>query len=224
VSGRGRAKSIAEKLADAWTFGKAPGHSTAGLLRDRATLGHPARTHFASSIPFSEVAMKRVLVPALLLLCTGLVRAAGAVPSQSAFENFKQMAGSWSGKSTRGWEESAVYRTIAGGSAVLELSHDAHPEQAMATVFYLDGDELWLQHFCMAKNAPRMKATRIEDGGKKVWFTFVDGVNLPDRAKGHMDSAYFEFRADRTVVTKWTWHQDGKEQWMEDIVLARTAP
>lgn len=166
--------------------------------------------------------MKQVLVLALLL-GTGLARAVDTETSRAAFENFKQMSGTWSGKSTRGWEESAEYRTIAGGFTVLELSHNAHPQQAMATVFYLDRDELWLQHYCMAKNAPRMKATRIEEGGKKVWFTFVDGVNLPDRAKGHMDSAYFEFRDDRTVVTKWTWYEAGKEQWMEDIVLARTA-
>lgn len=167
--------------------------------------------------------MKKLLI-LVLLLSTGLARAGEVASSQAAFENFKQMSGKWYGKSTRGWEESAEYRTIAGGSTVLELSHDAHPEQAMATVFYLDRDELWLQHYCMAKNAPRMKATRIEDGGKKVHFTFVDGVNIPERNKGHMDSAFFEFRPDGTVVTKWTWYQDGKEQWMEDIVLARTQP
>lgn len=165
--------------------------------------------------------MRKIVVLALML-ATSLARAADTEASRAAFENFKQMTGKWSGKSTRGWEETAEYRIIAGGSTVLELSHDAHP-QAMATLFYLDRDELWLQHYCMAKNAPRMKATRIEEGGKKVWFTFVDGVNLPDRSKGHMDSAYFEFRDDRTVVTKWTWYEDGKERWMEDIILARAA-
>ena len=165
--------------------------------------------------------MKAAFILALTL-SVGMVPADDGATGRAAFENLKRMAGSWSGQSTRGWTESADYRILAGGSTVLELSHDAHPEEAMATVFYLDGDELWLQHFCMAKNAPRMKATRIADGGRKVWFTFVDGVNIPDRSRGHMDSAYFEFRADRTVLTRWTWYQDAKEQWMEDIVLTRT--
>jgi hypothetical protein len=159
-----------------------------------------------------------------LILGAGIIPAADPASSRAAFANFKEMTGTWSGASTRGWAETAEYRTIAGGSTVLELSHDAHPQQEMATLFYLDRDELWLQHYCVAKNAPRMKATRIDAGGKKVWFTFVDGVNIPDRAQGHMDSAFFEFRADRTVLTKWTWYQDGKEQWMEDIVMTRTAP
>lgn len=162
--------------------------------------------------------------PFILALALGAVTvpAEEGVSGRVAFANFKQMAGSWSGHSTKGWTESAEYRVLAGGSTVLELSRDAHPDQAMATVFYLDDDELWLQHFCMAKNAPRMRATRIEAGGRKVWFTFVDGANIPDRDRGHMDSAYFEFRADRTVLTRWTWYQDAQERWMEDIVLTRT--
>lgn len=142
-------------------------------------------------------------------------------PSQAGFDRLKSMQGDWSAKSTQGWEQVAEFRTIAGGTTVLEVSKGAHPGQEMATAFYLDGGELWLQHYCVAKNAPRMKATRIDRSGKQIWFTFVDGANLADRNQGHMDSAYYEFRDDGSVITKWTWYEDGKEQWAEEIVMVR---
>jgi len=141
--------------------------------------------------------------------------------ARSAWARFKAAEGRWVGKSTKGWEETLQYRTIAGGSTVLETSFDAHPGEEMATAFYLDGDRLMLTHYCVAKNAPRLEATAFADGGRTVVFTFVDGANLPTRDKGHMDKAVFRFGADGRVVSQWTWYENGKEKWFEEIVQTR---
>lgn len=141
--------------------------------------------------------------------------------ARAAYARFQALGGEWRGKSTRGWEETTSFRTIAGGSAVVETSFDAHPNETMVTIFAMNGGALELVHYCVAKNAPRLRATRIEDAGRTVVFTFVDGGNLASRDQGHMDQAVFHFRDDGTVSSRWTWYEKGAERWLEEIEYAR---
>ena len=173
--------------------------------------------------------MHMPLIHGILALVLGGADAgapAGTVPataelSRAAFERLKGLEGDWEGRSTKGWEETLQYRTIAGGTTVLETSFDAHPNEAMATTFYLDGDRLMLTHYCMAKNAPRLQATAFADGGKTVVFTFVDGANIPTRDKGHMDKAVIRFEGPDRITSRWTWYENGTEKWFEEIVQTR---
>lgn len=152
-----------------------------------------------------------------------------AVPSvyadtahELAFAHLKALEGKWKGKSTKGWEETLTYRTIAGGSVVLSTSFDAHPNEAMATTFVLDRGTLMLTHYCMARNQPRLVATEVSEDGKRIVFTFRDGTGLRSRDQGHMDKAVFEFADANHFTSQWTWYQDGKERWMEKIACERT--
>jgi len=144
-----------------------------------------------------------------------------AASARTAFERFRALEGTWRGESTRGWSEEVSFRPIAGGSAVMETSFDAHPNETMVTMFFLDGESLDLIHYCVAKNQPHLKASAYEDGGKTVTFVFVDGGNLASRDKGHMDKAVFRFEDADHLTTRWTWYQDRTEKWMEDIRLTR---
>lgn len=146
----------------------------------------------------------------------------GAELANAAFERFKQLDGDWIGRSTKGWEEKISFKTIAKGSVVVENSFDAHPNETMMTMFYLDIDRLLLTHYCVARSQPRLEATTIEDGGRTITFTFLDATNLPSRDKGHMDKAVFRFIDEDHFTTQWTWYQEGKESWMEKIELERT--
>jgi hypothetical protein len=87
----------------------------------------------------------------------------------------------------------------------------------MVTMFHMDGDRLMLTHYCVAKNQPRMTARSISDDGNEITFEFLDGTNLPSRDKGHMDKAVYKFVGDGRFTTRWTWYQDGKESWMEEV-------
>jgi hypothetical protein len=142
-------------------------------------------------------------------------------PARAAYSRFQSLEGVWRGESTKGWTEDLSFRSIAGGSAVLETSFDAHPGETMVTLIHLNGESLDLTHYCVAKNQPHLRATSFEEGGRTVTFTFVDGGNLPSRDKGHMDTAVFRFEDADHVTTRWTWYQDGKESWMEEIRLVR---
>ena len=141
--------------------------------------------------------------------------------AKKGFERFKSLEGKWLGKSTKGWTEEVSYRTIAGGSVVVANSFDAHPNETMLTMYHLDGERLMLTHYCVAKNQPRLVATSISEDAKEMTFTFLDGTNLPSRDKGHMDKFVIKFVNENTITSQWTWYQNGKESWMEEIKLER---
>jgi hypothetical protein len=143
--------------------------------------------------------------------------------SQAAFEKLKSLAGDWEGKSTKGWTEKVTYAVISGGSVVMELSYGAHPEEWMATMFHLDGDNLMLTHYCVAKNQPRLKATKIADDLSTITFEFQDATNLKSRDQGHMDKLVLTMTDPNHFTAHWTWYQNGKEDWMEKIEHRRAA-
>lgn len=144
-----------------------------------------------------------------------------AAAAQQAFDRFRALEGTWRGQSTRGWNEDVSFKTIAAGSAVIETSFDAHPNETMVSLYRLDGDALDLTHYCVAKNQPHLRATAFEEDGRRIIFTFVDGGNLPSRNKGHMDKLVVRFEDSGHVTKRWTWYQDGRESWMEEIRLVR---
>ncbi|MEW6127966.1 MAG: hypothetical protein AB1757_13080 [Acidobacteriota bacterium] len=144
-----------------------------------------------------------------------------AESARAAFEKFTKLNGEWMGRSTKGWEEKVSFRAIAQGSVVVENSFDAHPNETMMTMFYLDQGRLMLTHYCVAKNQPRLVASSFDEDGKTISFTFLDATNLPSRDNGHMDKAVFKFIDENTITTQWTWYQNGKENWMEEIKLQR---
>lgn len=145
-------------------------------------------------------------------------------PAARAFERLRALAGKWEGKSTKGWTEQVSFETIAGGSCVVESSFDAHPNEKMLTIFYMDGPQLMLTHYCVAKNQPRLRATEFGDDASAITFTFHDATNLPSRDRGHMDKCQIRFLGPDRLSVRWTWYQAGKESWMEDIELRRSAP
>ena len=139
----------------------------------------------------------------------------------AAFERFKQLSGTWIGRSTKGWEDEVTIDVIAGGSVVRSTSFDAHPGETMLTLFHMDGDRLMLTHYCVARNQPRMVASRFEDGGKKITFDFLDATNLPRPGAGHMHAAVFELVDGNRFKSRWSWFQEGSESWMEEIAYER---
>lgn len=142
-------------------------------------------------------------------------------PARIAFERLRGLQGNWIGTSTKGWSETTRLSVIAGGSTVLDSSADAHPGEAMATLFTMDGAELALTHYCVAGNAPRLVARRFEDDGRTVTFEFTGGANLASRDVGHMDSVILRFVGDDEFRSVWSWYQDGRTSWMEEIRYER---
>jgi len=147
--------------------------------------------------------------------------AAPASPAAAAFERLKRLSGKWRGRSTKGWEDQVTIDVIAGGSVVRSSSFDAHPGETMLTLYHLDGDRLMLTHYCVARNQPRMVASRFEDDGRTIRFDFLDATNLATSGAGHMHSSLMQFKDDDHFTSRWTWFRDGAESWMEEIRYER---
>ena len=142
--------------------------------------------------------------------------------NRDAAERIKALEGTWQGRSSKGWEDRVSFQVIAGGSCVVERSDfDAHPGETMLTMFHMDGGELMLTHYCVAKNQPRLRATEISPDLKTIVFTFRDATNLASRDQGHMDKAVFRFLDENRFTAQWTWYQNGQERWLETIELVR---
>ena len=141
----------------------------------------------------------------------------------AAFNLLKTLAGEWRGRSTKGWDDRGSIQMIAKGSVFLQTSEfEAHPGETMLTTISADGGRLLLTHFCIAGNQPRMEAAGIQQDGRTILFTFIDGGNLPSRDKGHMDKALYRLIDKDHFTSQWTWYEGGSERWMEEIVFERT--
>ena len=143
--------------------------------------------------------------------------------AKETFERLKKFEGHWAGQSTKGWTDTLTYKTVAGGSVVVEESFGAHPNETMYSMFSLDVDRLIMTHYCVARNQPRLVATEFgkSDSGDVVVFNFLDITGAASRDKGHMDKCRVTFISDSLTKLQWTWYQDGQESWMEEILQKR---
>lgn len=167
-----------------------------------------------------------VLALALAFGPTAMAQSSGKVekqlsPASRAFERLKSIEGEWDGRSTKGWVDTNTFQVIAAGSVLMGRSFDSHANETMVTMYHLDGDELMLTHYCVARNQPRLRATTISPDGRTIELTFRDSTNLPSRDRGHMDRVVMTFVDDDHFTSQWTWYQDGKEKWMEKIEYVR---
>lgn len=145
---------------------------------------------------------------AMVIAIFAATAAFGQSDSQKAFDKLKSMAGTWEGVMPDGKTSQVTYRVTSGGSALLS---EISPDDAMITMFHMDGDRLMMTHYCGAGNQPRMKGTLSPDG-KTVVFEFVDATNLSNPNAGHMHRAVFTM-ADATHHTEdWTYVSNGKEE------------
>jgi len=154
----------------------------------------------------------------------GLVAALG-IPSlaadnnAAAFEKLKKLAGTWESRTSDGKTGKVTYEVIANGSAVIE--RDEHDGTSMETVYHLDGKDLVLEHYCMAGNQPKMRASVYNPQTGELQFEFVSVGNLSSPGAGHMHNAAFKFVDDNQFASEWTFFEGGKAKFTEKIESRR---
>ena len=166
-------------------------------------------------------------VKALGLMILGLailsVRAsAGPANGAEAFERLKSLVGHWETDKTNTNKASLDLELTSGGTAILEKVHmveDGKPVE-MTTLYYLDGGDVKLTHYCMAGNQPTMRGTYSPET-KTLRFELVSISNLKSPNDGHMHSATYTFLDDDHVKTTWTFRKDQKDSFTEDVTYVR---
>ena len=131
----------------------------------------------------------------------------------------KHLSGTWVGRFTNGtledpaeWKPVEVrYLSSANGSAIIEnyFFGDAK-EPGMTTVYYPDGAELELTHYCGAQNHPRMQSTAYDQASRTYSFEFLDITNLHDESDYHSRSLDLRFVTDDNVQIVYSGEVDGR--------------
>jgi hypothetical protein len=161
---------------------------------------------------FSRAALNILCAVAVFFLLVPSTAVFAQSSASKTFDRFKSMVGNWQGKSPSGGTSEVTYRLAAGGTAVMADMHMAGED--MVSMYYVDGDQLLMTHFCPTNNQPRMKAV-ISADLSTVTFDFLDATNLPGPQAGHMHRAVFLFSADPGHYSEeWTWKQEGKDSKM----------
>lgn len=138
-------------------------------------------------------------------------------PTHPGFEKLKTLAGEWLRAAPPAGEQAenqdanqvqVVYKVTAAGSVVHETLFPGTPHE-MVTVYYMDGADLVLVHYCAAGNQPRMKAAPALDGDQLV-FKFAGGTNIDPAKDAHMHDLTITFKDAHHIRAAWSHYADGK--------------
>jgi hypothetical protein len=175
------------------------------------------KKHFSAAVPLTVVLF-------VATFCLGVAaQAANAAPrsdgnAAAAFDKLKTLAGTWEATTQKG-KVTTTYEVVSNGSAILERLQ-VPGETEMVTVYNLDGNKLVLTHYCSAGNQPRMETSGLSPDGQLV-FNFAGGDNLSDPTTGHMHHAVLKFASADDFTYDWTFQQDGKPRFTENIHYIR---
>src|SRR5580704_146902 len=163
----------------------------------------------------------RVLTAAaVLLFAVGPARAGGS--GSAAFERLKSLAGHWETETSNREKATLDLELTSGGTAVMERFHmtEQGKPMEMITLYYLDGEQLKLTHYCMAGNQPTMRGNYAPDT-KTLTFEFEGATNLKSPDDGHMHHAVYTFIDNDHFKTAWTFQKDQKDAFTEDATYVR---
>ena len=172
----------------------------------------------------------RFLLPVVLMtLCTVALAQSDA---QKSFDELKTLAGVWKGTVTANppqpdWDNKPVWASLRvtsrGNAIVHEMKEPGTPDDMThddpITMFYLDGDQLVLTHYCDAGNRPRMAAKKSVDG-KTIDFDFMDVAGSTQY--GHMHHAAFTVIDANHHTEDWTFMMPGDKVVHAHLDMQRT--
>jgi hypothetical protein len=140
-----------------------------------------------------------------------------------AFERLKKLVGDWQIASPRSeTDKSAValrYHLTAAGTVLVETDFPG-TDKEMMTMYYRDGDQLLLTHYCGCGNQPHMRA-RAGQNASEIIFDFDGGTNLNPNKGFHMHDAVLRFTDDNHMHAEWQAFLDGKPAQKHSFDLVR---
>ena len=153
--------------------------------------------------------MKSLYTLLVLVLVSLSTAAVAQSDAQKSFEKMKALSGTWEGRVTTippapeldGKIMQVTLRTTSMGNALMhEMTGAGRPDDPI-TMFYLEGDQLMLTHYCDAGNRPRMIGKAPD--AKTVDFEFLDVIG--NMQHGHMHHAEFTMVDPNHHIEEWTY-------------------
>ena len=162
---------------------------------------------------------------AIVLIGSGLHGRPAAVDAAAAFERLKALQGTWEAPAVNGLKATTSFELTAAGTVLLErYSNPALPGGGqMVSAYHLDGTNLILTHYCIAKNQPTLKAERFDAATSEIQFEFLRGSNLASENAGHMRRALYRIDDANHFTTTWEFFKDGKKTMTELETFTRVS-
>ena len=163
-----------------------------------------------------------VIAAAFVVGLAGSRHATAAPGSAEAFGQLKTLVGHWEEQKASENKSTLDVELTAGGTALLEKFHMVEQGKPveMITMYYLDGGQIKLTHYCMAGNQPTMRGTYAAET-KTLTFDFENATNLKTPNDGHMHHAVYKFIDNDHFQTTWTFQKDQKDAFTEDVIYVR---
>ena len=133
--------------------------------------------------------------------------------TQLAFERLKTMAGTYDVEFPDVTDHSKViWDNVSGGHAIVETLNVGTPDE-MVSLYYLDGEDLAMTHYCGIGNRPLMRLDRARSTRDEYFFEFDRATTGIDPATdAHIHAAHFKFLAADAVDVEWSFWDKGAEQ------------
>lgn len=163
----------------------------------------------------------RVASAAVLAMTLGGV-SQGAGNGAEAFEKMKSLAGHWEEQKAGANKATLDLELTSGGNVIretLRTVENGKPEE-MTTMYYLDGDQLKLTHYCTVGNQPTMRGTYAPEA-RTLTFDFVGATNMKSPNDGHMHHAVYTFVDNDHLKMLWTFQKDQKDAFSEEMTYVR---
>jgi len=166
--------------------------------------------------------LKRIAgVAAVAALTLGAAAAPSGMTSQEALGRLKALTGTWEGTiEGKADKVQVIYRIISGGTAVMETLFPGTPEE-MISVYFADGDELRMTHYCAAGNQPHLRLDRKASTPADLRFGFEGGTNLDPKKDGHIHSGRLNLSAGDRIEAEWDFFQGGKAAGAHKMTFTR---
>jgi len=159
---------------------------------------------------------------ALVMGLVATARPAATGSGAEALEKLKALVGHWEQQQASAAKATLDIQLTSGGSVVLERSSmmaEGQPVE-MITLYYLDGDQIKMTHYCIAGNQPTMQGTYAPET-KTLTFHFVGATNLKSADDGHMHHAVYTFLDRDHLRQVWTFQKNQKDAFSEDLTYVR---
>jgi hypothetical protein len=164
----------------------------------------------------------KILTAAAAVMAFAIGPARAGSEGSAAFERLKSLAGHWETETSNREKATLDLELTSGGTAVIERIRTTEQGKSveMITLYYLDGEQLKLTHYCMAGNQPTMHGNYAPDK-KTLTFEFEGATNLKSANDGHMHHAVYTFIDNDHFKTTWTFRKDQKDAFTEDVTYVR---
>ena len=112
------------------------------------------------------------------------------------------------------------YEVASGGHSLLEKLYAGQPDE-MVTMYYLEGVNLDLAHYCSIGNRPHLRLDRAHSTRDDLHFDFVNGTDIDPKKDHHIHFLRVQWKDADTIVSSWVAWKNGQAEPRTEFVLSR---